>query len=206
MNWSEIKEVLKKGSNKERILEKKDTAGTAKSMGINPESTLGQVVSNAREIYVNQYLRLCGSDNIVTVNRQVKEFYPGNKVVVATDAWGGFFVISNGDFEGHQAKIWYYSPDCLAWEETEMNYTGFISWVADGDLHKYYTNWMWEGFEEYIEGKFKGLIGGVKSNQAILVYPFLWSNECDINTAKKNTVPFEEIVAVNYDYERRLKK
>ena len=41
-------------------------------------------------------------------------------------------------------------------------------------------------------------------NQAILVYPFLWSKEVNINTATKNIVPFDELFALNMKYRNQF--
>lgn len=36
--------------------------------------------------------------------------------------------------------------------------------------------------------------------QAVLFYPFLWSNECTVETASKKIVPLKELIALNAEY------
>ena len=196
MTWNEIGNALKDACNEIEIIRGEGTANDVLSrMGINGESTLGQVVSNAKEIYVNRYLRLCGSGNIESVNEFVRMYYPGNKVVVATDLWGGIFVIGNGDFEGHPARLWYYAPESLEWEQMDFNYTMFVEWIASGDVELYYDSWLWYGCEEELEQ--------INSDKSVLMYPFLCSKEFDIATAKRYFVPYYEVIAVNANLEKR---
>lgn len=205
MTFNEIVSIFNESENEIKISRSAGSAQDVLSrMGINGDSTLGQVISNAKEIYVNRYLRLCGSANIEKMNALVKKYYPGDKVVVATDVWGGIFAIGNGDFEGHPAGIWYYAPDSLDWEETELNYTEFIDFAAGDTVEHYYESWLWQDCKKYFAGKLGGLIGGVNSDQAVLVYPFVWSKEFNAESAKKETVPFEDILKINAEYEKRI--
>ena len=207
MTWDEIVKVFGESKNEIKVSRSLGSSKDVLSrMGINAESTLGQVIAHAKEIYVNRYLRLCGSANIEKVNALVKRYYPGDKVIVATDAWGGIFAISNGDFEGHPACMWYYAPDLLTWENMNINYTKFVNWAADVRVEQYYDSWLWYECEKYFAPKMSGLVGGVNSDQAVLMYPFMWSKEFDVVTATKKTVPFAEIVALNFDYEKKVRK
>lgn len=207
MTWNEIVKVFGESENEIKVSRSIGTAkGVLARMGINGESTLGQVVSHTKEIYVNRYLRLCGSSNIEKINALVKKYYPGDKLIVATDVWGGIFAISNGDFEGHPASMWYYAPDLLAWEDMGINYTKFVNWVADLQVERYYDSWLWYECEKYLAPKMSGLVGGVNSDQAVLMYPFMWSKGFDVVTATKKTVPFAEVLALNFDNEKKAQK
>lgn len=40
---------------------------------------------------------------------------------------------------------------------------------------------------------------GIGFDEGCSIYPFLWANECKIDTADKRKVPFEEILNLNFD-------
>ena len=44
----------------------------------------------------------------------------------------------------------------------------------------------------------------VGMNNAILIYPFLWAKECDIENATKKEVAIDEIIEMNFEYSRRV--
>ena len=206
MNWNEIQRMLERSSNNVKIVRAHGADDVAARMGVNRDSTLGQVISNTKEIYINRYLRLCGSANIEKVNMLVKRFHPGKKVVVATDAWGGLFAISNGDFPGHEASVWYYAPDLLEWEDLELNYSTFVEFACGETVDEYYMSFMWPDMDKLLAGSLGGLIGGVNSDHALMIYPFLWSEECNIETAKKTIDTLENIVSFYAMNEKKLKE
>ena len=41
-------------------------------------------------------------------------------------------------------------------------------------------------------------------NKGYLIYPFLWSRECDINTADKKPVDYLELINLNFDFSKKL--
>ena len=45
---------------------------------------------------------------------------------------------------------------------------------------------------------------GAGFNEGILVYPFLWSEESDVESASKSIVPFEELVDLNVEHRRKF--
>ena len=44
----------------------------------------------------------------------------------------------------------------------------------------------------------------VEFDKAILIYPFLWSEEVNIETASKSIVPFDELFATNMEYREKF--
>ena len=44
----------------------------------------------------------------------------------------------------------------------------------------------------------------INFEKAYLIYPFLWSNECDLDSATKRVVPFRELMELNIDYAKKL--
>lgn len=44
----------------------------------------------------------------------------------------------------------------------------------------------------------------VALDEGILIYPYLWARECNIETASKKVVPLAEIIAMNEEFVRKL--
>lgn len=44
----------------------------------------------------------------------------------------------------------------------------------------------------------------VAFDEGILIYPYLWARECNIETASKKVVPLAEIIAMNEEFVRKL--
>lgn len=147
-------------------------------------------------ITINKYLRLLDKDYLDEFNRQLISFHPGNKVIVAYDAWGGLFCIGNGDFTGQRENVWYFSPDTLDWEDLGINYLQFVSWTCSEDINSFYEAFSWEGLELYLDK--------ITEDEAILIYPFLWSEECELVTASKKIVPFLELVKINDEFRKQM--
>lgn len=196
MKWDEILERIQSSTN-EVALEQEGALSLdmLRQIGIPETSTIGQVMLNMRRLTVNGYLRVYGSE-IPQVTELVKQYHPGNKIVVATDVWGGIFAIGNGDFSGDTSVMWYYAPETLQWESMEITYAQFLPWVLTPKFEEYHMSFMWNNMEEMLQT--------LSGDQGVLIYPFLWSKECNIVTATKKAVPFEELLAVNADYERKL--
>ena len=41
-------------------------------------------------------------------------------------------------------------------------------------------------------------------DKVILIYPFLWSKECDLRSATKKCVPYEELKGINLEYAKKF--
>lgn len=195
--WEDIKKFFQESENNVYLRELNyNEKATYKNIGVVEESVLGQTLKNISIITINNYLRILGGDCIAPFNKIIKEFYSGNKLVVANDIWGGLYAIGNGDFAGDIRNIWYFAPDSLEWEDLEINYPQFMVWACSKNIKKFYEKFVWNDIDLVIHK--------LKENQAILVYPFLWSLECNIETADKTIVPIEELVALNASYWKKF--
>lgn len=199
IEWKEIEQLFEESSNRIRLkrLNNEDKS-IIEELNVNEQSVLGQVLLNVSSVVINDYLRIWGNDelNILFQNDRVKQFYSGNKLIVANDIWGGLFAISNGDFEGNVRNIWYFAPDLLEWENLDINYADFLSWVCGSGLEEFYQSFRWKDIDS--------MLREVNLNQAILIYPFMWAVECNLETADKKIVPLEELIAINADYQKKL--
>ena len=113
-------------------------------------------------------------------------------LIVATDVVGGIFAINLGKFDEGIGDVWYFAPDTLDWEDLELRYSEFIAWLAQGNIDEFYSSMRWTNWRESAKN--------VEFDKSILIYPFLWSEEVNIETASKSIVPFDELFATNMEY------
>lgn len=117
-------------------------------------------------------------------------------LIVADDIVGGVFALNAGRFSEGIGDVWYFAPDTLEWESLEMKYSEFIAWIAQGEIDEFYSTMRWSLWKEDSKS--------VNFNEAILIYPFLWSNEIQIEKADKKIVPVEELLDINQDYSKKF--
>lgn len=163
---------------------------------ISEESILGQFIKEISILVVNGYLRILGGNLIIEYNKYIKEFYPGEKLIVAIDIFGGIYAVSNNDFLGDFMDIWYFTPDLLEWENLQINYEQFIIWACSENILDFYKAFIFKNINL--------LINELDINKGILIYPFLWSEECNIETSEKKIVPIKEIIDINAYYQNNL--
>ncbi len=196
MEWLLMSKMIKESANKILLTQNLfKNSSIIDELQIQEESTIGQLLLHVKSMTINGYLRILTKD-IVDVNAKVKKIYPGNKLVVATDIFGGIFAINNCDFDEEKDTIWYFAPDTLQWEDLNIDYTNFIKWALSDNLVKFYSSFLWKSSEDIIQQ--------LNDGDAVLIYPFLWSNECDIETATKKIVPYIELVELNAQYQNSI--
>ena len=181
LDWNSIKAELLCSPNKIEIFEKASEA--------HYDTVLDIVVNNASKIVVNNYLRLLCSgeteyENILQFNNKFTECIGEKKYAVAHDIFGGIFAIT-------ESGIIYFSPDSLNWEDLKISYADFVIWLSTQNINEYYEPFTWSDSDDYIKN--------VKPNEGIIMYPFLWSKECNVNTASKRVIPFNELLTMNHE-------
>ena len=201
ISWKEIYEMFRTSPNKiDLVMADSGDKEIIEELNIKEQSALGQILVHASTIVINGYLNILAKDaneeGLVFFNNKIKAYYPGNKLIIAYDVWGGIFSISNGDFDGNAQKIWYYAPDSLMWECLDIDYADFIVWICSENIKSFYKSFLWNEIDSILKK--------MKNGEGILVYPFLWSNECVIENANKEIVPIEELITLNLEYEKML--
>lgn len=195
--WNEIKYILKNSTRKVKIINNKVYDDTLNNLNIDKNSVLGQVITNTLGIFIDNYIRLFGngskdvSYNIYEYNLEFKKYFDDNMIIVADDVFGGLFSVTK-----EKNNILYFAPDTLQWENLEIDYKDFIKYISSEKIDEFYKSYKWSTFQEDIKD--------IKFNQGILIYPFLWSNECDIEKAKKSIVPFSELVQINMEFREKF--
>lgn len=199
--WQQLLDLFEKTDRSIEIREGNIAHGAKEiqEIGASPESVLGAVVVNTCGIVFDRWVFVIGqsSDNFGILNFSEKMNYDSNGLlVVATDIVGGVFALNMGRFTEDQGLVWYFAPDTLEWESLEMKYSQFIAWLAQGDLSGYYSSMRWTDWRKDAES--------VSFGKGILVYPYLWAKECNIETASKTVVPLSEILGMNEEFSKNI--
>jgi hypothetical protein len=203
--WEEVLEMLNTSNKKIQIYNGAENIGTVEieTMEIARNSVLGVVVLYTEGIYIDNWIRVIGQrgkhhNGIIEYNSEQmngnSDFLRGT-VVVAQDIVGGIFAINKSRFSEGQKKIWYFAPDTLEWECLDMNYAEYMAWLLQGDTDMFYDSMRWKGWEKDCKD--------VGFDKSFLIYPFLWSKECDLSTATKKIVPYTELININFDYAKK---
>ena len=78
-----------------------------------------------------------------------------------------------------------------------FRYSEFIAWLAQGNTMDFYKPYRWNGWKKDIEN-----MDGF--NNGVLIYPFLWAKECNIETASKNISPLSEIIKIYFGFKKEF--
>ena len=194
--WNEIKNILKSSTKNIKILSSIYN-NSLNNLNIDENSVLGQVIINTGGIFIENYIRLFGSGdkensyNIYKYNLELKKYFDDNMIILGNDIFGGLFSLNK-----EKNNILYFAPDTLEWEDLDITYKEFIKFVTSERIDEFYKSYKWSTFQEDVKK--------VKFNEGILIYPFLWSNECNIEKAKKDIVPFFELLQINMEFKKKL--
>lgn len=155
------------------------------ALNITSKSALGSIILNTFGIVIDNWIRILGYDN--EINRDILSYNLIDEngvatkidkiLIVADDVVGGLFALNAGKFSERIGEVWYFAPDTLEWEALEMQYSEFVSWIAQGNIDEFYNTMRWSTWNEYCKN--------IKFNEAILIYPFLWSKEIELEEAYK---------------------
>ena len=167
---------------------------------VTTHSMMGAMIHQTGGLLIDHsWLRILGSGHprlprrIDRWNEQCKAANDGKQLgylLVADDAVGGFFALDGGAFAAPNGHVWYFAPDTLRWETLGRGYTDFIGFALNGDLHQYYENLRWPGWQEEVSR-----IGG---DQVIGSYPPPWTKEGkDVARAHRAAVPIGEAFGLN---------
>lgn len=193
--WEEIRELLSQGPQTYRLeaAEPEAAAQTLVRLQVSTRSYLGAIAYETGGIvFEHGWITLLGAGadgvcgSLTNWNGLADTEHiialPG-VLIVAYDAAGGFFGLNTGRF-GQSGHIYYYAPDAQEWESTELTYSGFIAWLAEGDLDLFYETFRWEGWEEEAEK--------LAPDQVFAYYPPLWTKEGSGSASSKTPVSILE--------------
>lgn len=204
--WLEIKEMFETSQTEVTIFNGagSDSAKICDMLRVTSASAMGAVILNTSGVVFDDWIRLYGGDTsdrvgISKINLLSKNGTPERvkqMLIVATDVVGGIFAINSGKFDEGIGDVWYFAPVTLDWEDLELRYSEFIAWLAQGNIDEFYSSMRWTNWRESAKN--------VEFDKSILIYPFLWSEEVNIETASKSIVPFDELFATNMEYREKF--
>ena len=204
--WKEINSIFINSHRKIDLNsdELKDGIKSLEILKITSKSALGSIILNTSGIVIDNWIRILGHGS--DINRgiigynMIGENGVATKIkkmlIVADDVIGGIFALNAGKFSEGIGEVWYFAPDTLGWESLEMKYSEFIAWTTQGNVDEFYSTMRWTTWKEDCKD--------IKFNDSILIYPFLWSNEIQLEKADKKIVLSEELLKINQEYSKKF--
>ena len=203
--WNEIIEMFNNSTSKIKLVSAEENIGESivSQLGLNKATTLSTIICNVSGITVDNIIRIIGQGNqkmigVDKINAIVngKPSKIRDMLIIGTDIFGGIYAMNMTEINGVIGNIFYFAPDTLAWESMDMKYSQFLYWTVHGNVNEFYSSMKWNGWEQ--------IAVSTGFNEGILVYPFLWSKEINIETASKKIVPFEELININMEYRNKF--
>lgn len=190
----ELEEMLLNGKNRVEII-----PADAACAAINAEyyqadgsTNFGLLITTSGGVSVNGVIRLLGSNrdpNFRDITLWNVKFGSAGTVILGDDIFGGVFAVNTGAFSENLGSVFYFAPDTLEWEDTELQLSRFFVWLKDGDMQGFYGQFSAEEYE-----KLRAM--NVKFNEVLHILPPQWS-------AEFRTEP-HDVRAINIDEYYRL--
>ena len=118
-------------------------------------------------------------------------------LVVGFDVLGGRFALNGGALTGDHGEVNYWGPDTLEWQPIGTGHSGWIEWSLSGGLSDFYASMRWPGWE--VEA------AQTTGRDGISIYPPLFTEQAhDLGAASRRIAPFDEILAMNAEFERQV--
>lgn len=195
--WNEILRIFNEGTNSINVLfvDPVRAQNTVSSLQVSENSYIGAIARHSGGVLVDGgWIKLLGSGNDAVFGdlRSWNGF--GDDIgitplhgafMIAYDLAGGFFALNGGCFASGGNHVYYFAPDTLEWEDTELSYAEFCVWLAKGDLDLFYRTFRWNGWESEI--------AELEANEAISYYPPLWSEEGSAEHSSRTAIRVKEL-------------
>ena len=199
--WPEVQEWIAGATNAVDVLPvdhaNRDAALLA--IQVTTHSTMGAIVYETGGLLIDHgWLRILGSGHS-RLPRSLTSWNEGRTMLgdgqspgyllVADDVLGGFFAINGGSLGPETGAVFYFSPDTVEWECLDLGYSQFVFWCLQGNIAGFYESLRWPGWEQEIS-----TLGG---DEAISIYPFLWTKGEPLEKRSHGVVPIAELYALN---------
>ena len=202
--WTEIYDMISNSSKEICVFGGNENTGYGelKKMNLQRKSMLGAIVAFSSGISIDNWIRIMGQKNLIHKGILAYQSYQKESTVlekmtiVGQDVVGGIFAINIGKYSEGVKKVWYFAPDTLQWECMDMNYAEFVAWAIQGNTDEFYGSMRWNGWKEDCSK--------AGFDEMILIYPFLWSKECNLEMAAKSVVSSDELIRMNLEYAQKL--
>lgn len=173
---------------------------------VTTRSPMGAVVYETGGLRIDSgWLRVLGSGSasltrtLPAWNRALR--WPGRTgspqlLVVADDVLGGLFALNGGAFAGELGNVHYFGPDTLDWQNLGVGYSRFLAWSLGRGLTEFYGDQRWPGWQEELRG--------LSGDQALSIYPFLFTQGLPIGERSRRAVPVTELFDLHMDLRGQL--
>lgn len=159
-----------------------------KTYQINPQSLIGTILENTGGIIIENWLRLYGTGPVDFVTRN--SLFPFEETVIGEDVLGGLFICLE------HGGIGYFAPDTLELEDMEIGMGQFLYWCLHGDTDTFYTDYRWENWKKEL--------AGLNYDKGVAFYPFLWADAESLESRKREILPIEEIICLEFDFLQQI--
>jgi hypothetical protein len=166
---------------------------------VTTRSPMGAIVYETGGILIDHgWLRFLGSghERLTRVLPGWNEGRADGFYLVGDDAVGGFFAINGGALGPDEKTIYYFAPDTLDWEPTDMGYSAFFVWACSGALESFYENIRWSGW--------KHDVAMLHGDRCYFFSPPLFTKESSVTTGRRGEIPVEESWGVQMEFRRQL--
>jgi hypothetical protein len=207
--WVFVKEWIDAAKNKVEILpvDSLQASDALYKTQITTRSPMGAIVYMTGGLLIDHgWIRILGSGS-EKLNRSLPDWNKGKAfedfgqqapfLLIADDAMGGFFLLNGGGVGSDLGKVYYLSPDSLAYEPLNFTYSDFLNFCFNGDLDKFYKGYRWPNWKNDLDQ--------LKGDQVYTFFPYLWTKEGKNSTkVSKKVVPIEELYQLHMDFRKQL--
>lgn len=191
------------------ILSTQQAETTLVNTQLSTRSLIGSIIYHTGGLLINKGLiRILGSGSH-KMKRSFSEWNLGKTMeiygaispylLIADDAFGGFYAINGGGLGSDAGNIYYNSPDCIDWLPMNMNYNQFLLFCFETDLNDFYQDISWDGWEKDIES--------LQPDYAYSFQPGLWTIKTgEINNTTRTVLPIEVVYNANMSMKSAAKK
>jgi hypothetical protein len=194
--WPLVQSWIAEATNPVEVLPPADDAGESlECVQITTRSPLGAIIYHTGGLLIDHgWLRLLGSGH----SRLPRPLPAWNFscgmaesntspawLLVADDVLGGFFAMNGGRFSAEGHTIWYFAPDTLEWEDTNLGFTDFLIWCLSGELEQFYTPYRWP--------EWQAEVASLAGDKAFSIFPPLFLESLSIEQRSRRAVPVQEL-------------
>lgn len=193
--WPSLSAEAKAAPNRVEILPvASDAARRAclEGLQVTTRSSLGALAHETGGLLVDGgFLRIFGSGHprlprALGAWNQTLDLPTEDLLVIADDVVGGLFAINAGALGDAVGHVFYFAPDGLAWEDTELGHSDWLGWAFEGDLDGFYETMRWPGWEKDV--------AALAPDRAFNFHPPLWTEEGkDAASRDRRDVPVKEL-------------